>query len=516
MEALQQYQKQKYDLFLLDINLPDGNGLEFCKKIRETSETPVLFLTANDTEEDMLEGFGVGCDDYISKPFSIEVLRKKVLAVLKRTGIGKFRMKYRDLELDKEKCVVLMKGQEIHLTSTEYKLLLYLMENRGRVVTKAMLLEQLWDIDGNFVDDNTVRVNIKRLRQKLHDEKQEYIVTVFGMGYKLILIIGTATAVVSVGVFFFMEDILFRTLFISFAFVFLCGLLFLMDFLHNRYNDNLLEEITLLIEALVEQQERMVFSEAEDTLTARLQHQLLKLRNILKAQNQMLTQEKEQIKTLISDISHQIKTPVAAANTFAQLLGDTGLSDEERSEYIATLQMSLEKLTFLTNSLIKMSRLESGIIRLKPEQNSLNDIVMQAVKTVYAKARDKNITITFDCGQTFEALLDFNWTAEAVTNVLDNAVKYTPSGGVVDLKITEYPSYLRLDVSDNGIGIPEEEQAKIFGRFYRGKQSAGVDGVGIGLYLTRDIVNKQNGYIKVASDEKGTTFSLFLKKFREQ
>ena len=165
LEALQQYQKQKYDLFLLDINLPDGNGLEFCKKIRETSETPVLFLTANDTEEDMLEGFGVGCDDYISKPFSIEVLRKKVLAVLKRTGIGKFRMKYRDL------------------TSTEYKLLLYLMENRGRVVTKAMLLEQLWDIDGNFVDDNTVRVNIKRLRQKLHDEKQEYIVTVFGMGY---------------------------------------------------------------------------------------------------------------------------------------------------------------------------------------------------------------------------------------------------------------------------------------------------------------------------------------------
>lgn len=194
------------------------------------------------------------------------------------------------------------------------------------------------------------------------------------------------------------------------------------------------------------------------------------------------------------------------------LLGDTGLSDEERREYIATLQMSLEKLTFLTNSLIKMSRLESGIIRLKPEQSSLNDIVMQAVKTVYAKARDKNITITFDCGQTFEALLDFNWTAEAVTNVLDNAVKYTPSGGVVDLKITEYPSYLRLDVSDNGIGIPEEEQAKIFGRFYRGKQSAGVDGVGIGLYLTRDIVNKQNGYIKVASDEKGTIFSLFLKK----
>ncbi len=227
----------------------------------------------------------------------------------------------------------------------------------------------------------------------------------------------------------------------------------------------------------------------------------------------MLAQEKEQIKTLISDISHQIKTPIAAANTFAQLLDDKELSDKERTEYITTLQSSLEKLTFLTNSLIKMSRLESGIISLKPEQNSLNDIVLQAVKTVYAKAKSKNIIITFDCEQTFEAILDFNWTAEAITNVLDNAVKdNAPDGGVVELRITEYPSYLRLDISDSGVGIPENEQAKIFGRFYRGKQSAGIDGVGIGLYLTRDIVNKQNGYIKVASDENGTTFSLFLRK----
>lgn len=183
MEALQTYQKQKYDLFLLDINLPDGSGMELCKKIRETSEIPILFLTANDTEQDMLEGFGVGCDDYIPKPFSIEVLRKKVQAVLKRTGGGNSRIRYRDLDVDTDKCLVLLNGEEVHLTSTEYKLLCYLIENKGRIVTKAMLLEQLWDIDGNFVDENTVRVNIKRLRQKLNDDKQEYIVTVFGMGY---------------------------------------------------------------------------------------------------------------------------------------------------------------------------------------------------------------------------------------------------------------------------------------------------------------------------------------------
>ena len=334
----------------------------------------------------------------------------------------------------------------------------------------------------------------------------------FDIYRKLVLITGAVISVLSVLMVFFARSSPVTMLWGFFGVLILFALLLLLDFLHNRYNDDLLEQITLLIESLVEQQERQIFSEAEDTLTARLQHQLLKLRNILTAQNQMLAQEKEQIKTLISDISHQIKTPIAAANTFAELLSDGELSAEERTEYITTLQMSLGKLTFLTNSLIKMSRLESGIISLKPEKNSLNEIVLQAVKTVYAKAKEKGILITFECDQTFEAVLDFNWTAEAISNVIDNAVKYTPQGGFVRLQITEYPSFLRLDISDSGVGIPEEEQAKIFGRFYRGKQSVGTDGVGIGLYLTREIINKQNGYMKVSSDENGSTFSMFLRK----
>lgn len=183
VEALQKYTLKKYDLFLLDINLPDGNGMNFCQKIRQTSQLPVLFLTANDTEEDMLNGYDVGCDDYISKPFSIDVLRRKVSAILKRTITETARIQYKDLEVDMEKCLVLLKGEEVHLSVTEYKLLCYLIQHKGTVVTKAMLLENLWDKDGNFIDDNTLRVNIKRLRQKLKDDNQEYIVTVFGIGY---------------------------------------------------------------------------------------------------------------------------------------------------------------------------------------------------------------------------------------------------------------------------------------------------------------------------------------------
>lgn len=183
VEALKKYTLKKYNLFLLDINLPDGNGMNFCQKIRQTSQLPVLFLTANDTEEDMLNGYDVGCDDYISKPFSIDVLRRKVSAILKRTITETARIQYKDLEVDMEKCLVLLNGEEVHLSATEYKLLCYLIQHKGTVVTKAMLLENLWDKDGNFIDDNTLRVNIKRLRQKLKDDNQEYIVTVFGIGY---------------------------------------------------------------------------------------------------------------------------------------------------------------------------------------------------------------------------------------------------------------------------------------------------------------------------------------------
>lgn len=184
MDALNQYRKQNYDLFLLDINLPDGNGMDFCCQLRETSETPVIFLTANDTEEDMLAGFGAGCDDYIAKPFSVEVFRKKVQSVLKRSGTEENKkIRYKNLLIDTDKRLAFINNEKIHLTSTEYRLLEYLAFHKGRIITKEMLLENIWDMHGDFVDDNTVRVNIKRLRQKLHDEKQEYIITVFGMGY---------------------------------------------------------------------------------------------------------------------------------------------------------------------------------------------------------------------------------------------------------------------------------------------------------------------------------------------
>lgn len=186
-EARQILSQISIDLFLLDINLPDGSGLDFCAEIRKTSDSPVIFITANDTELDMLTGFSVGCDDYIAKPFSVSVLRQKVLAILKRStrAEDKNTLTYRALTIDFDKMCAYKNGVDCRLTATEYRLLEYMAKNKGKVLTRNMLLEQIWDIDGNFVDENTLSVHIRRLRSKLGDEskKPEYIITVFGIGY---------------------------------------------------------------------------------------------------------------------------------------------------------------------------------------------------------------------------------------------------------------------------------------------------------------------------------------------
>jgi DNA-binding response OmpR family regulator len=193
-ETLSAYKKEegkqliinnKIDLLLLDINLPDGNGLDLCKEIRRNVEFPIVFFTANDTEESMVKGFEVGCDDYISKPFSVELLKYKINAILKRNTINKNIYEYKDLKIDFDKMLVSVCDEEVNLTATEFKLLELLFKNKGKVLTKEILLQKIWDNNGNFVDENTLSVNIRRLRKKIEQDTKnpKYIETVFGIGY---------------------------------------------------------------------------------------------------------------------------------------------------------------------------------------------------------------------------------------------------------------------------------------------------------------------------------------------
>lgn len=222
-----------------------------------------------------------------------------------------------------------------------------------------------------------------------------------------------------------------------------------------------------------------------------------------------LQAEKDKIKTLIADISHQTKTPLANVLLYAQLLSEQPLPEESRA-CVTALEGQAEKLQSLIEALVKTSRLESGVLALHPQSASLAPMLEEAVAQFVPKAAEKNITLKLAAAEG-DGVFDPKWTEEAVCNLLDNAVKYTPAGGSVTVETRCYELFCRIDVSDTGPGIPEEEQAKVFQRFYRSPANHQTQGVGIGLYLARQIAEGQGGYIKVFSKPgKGTEFSLYL------
>lgn len=221
-----------------------------------------------------------------------------------------------------------------------------------------------------------------------------------------------------------------------------------------------------------------------------------------------VAEERDKIKELISDISHQTKTPIANLLLYSELLEDSELSEEQRGN-VSAIHHQTEKLRFLIDALVKLSRLENGILVLLPRAEPLEPILRGILEQYAPKAAAKSLSLSMDAVE-LDAVCDPKWTAEAVGNLVDNAIKYTRSGGVT-LSAQAYELFVRIDVADTGDGIPEAEQAKIFSRFYRSEANRDSDGVGVGLYLAREIVAQEGGYIKVSSIlGKGSVFSVFL------
>ena len=220
-------------------------------------------------------------------------------------------------------------------------------------------------------------------------------------------------------------------------------------------------------------------------------------------------EQKDQISALISDISHQTKTPVANLQLYAQLLSEQPLT-AQGNDCASAISAQAEMLQTLIEALVKTSRLETGILTLHPQPNEIAPVVERAAAQYAPKAAEKGIVLTTRQAEG-SAVFDPKWTEEAVCNLLDNALKYTPVSGAVTVEVKNYELFSAIRVSDTGPGISEGEQAKIFGRFYRAPGAYQAEGVGIGLYLTRQIAEKQGGYVKVESAPgKGSIFSLYL------
>ena len=247
----------------------------------------------------------------------------------------------------------------------------------------------------------------------------------------------------------------------------------------------------------------------DETALSSLEARMARLLHGSASANRALEQEQAAVKTLISDISHQARTPMSNVLLYAALLDETDLSEVQRARLVPLCQQA-EKLHFLLENLLRASRLATGLLQLAPTVSPVADLMEQAAGEARAAARTKKLTLTVHSTEA-AACFDPKWTPEALYNLVDNAVKYTPAGGRVDLSATLTDSFCRLDVTDTGPGIPESEQGAIFNRFVRGADARTSEGLGIGLYLARQIVAGQGGYIRVRSAPgQGSTFSLYL------
>ena len=231
-----------------------------------------------------------------------------------------------------------------------------------------------------------------------------------------------------------------------------------------------------------------------ETLLSRISHRLERLYNVMQKTRHTAEGEKEELQSLVSDISHQTKTPIANLKLINDTMLTRPLTEEKRKEFLQATGTQLDKLDFLIQGMVKTSRLETG-----------------AINGVLAPMEQKEISLSVDCPSDLTISHDSRWTSEALFNILDNAVKYTSAGGSIQVRVRDWEMYLRIDVTDTGRGIPEHSQGTIFKRFYRDEAVHDIDGVGIGLYLAREIITMQGGYITVESKVgEGSTFSVFL------
>ena len=249
----------------------------------------------------------------------------------------------------------------------------------------------------------------------------------------------------------------------------------------------------------------------EESLFYKINYRLGRLYEVMQENKNNIAKERADLQELISDISHQVKTPIANLKMINNTLLENEVPPQKQKEFLTAQASQLDKLDFLMQAMIKTSRLETGVISLEQKQQPVYDTLAAALGGILLNAEKKQIDVQVECPEHLDARHDRKWTSEALFNILDNAVKYTPAGGQIRVFVEGWEMYVKIDIADTGIGISEQHQGTIFKRFYREDAVHDVDGIGIGLYLAREIVTLQGGYIRVASEVgKGSTFSVFL------
>lgn len=291
--------------------------------------------------------------------------------------------------------------------------------------------------------------------------------------------------------------------------VFLCIALF-VAFLHRKliqFSDSLCQTIDDMMDGIA----ATTKIHEEENLFYKIDQRLDRLYNVMRESQEIVTKERADLQELISDISHQVKTPIANLQMVNATLLEQPMPEEKRQEFLRASSDQLEKLEFLMTAMVKTSRLEIGVISLAKNMQPIYDTLAAALGGILLNAEKKNIRVSVDCPEDIAASHDRKWTSEALFNILDNAVKYTSAGGTINVSVEAWEMYAKIDIADSGKGIAENRHGLIFKRFYREEEVHDIEGIGLGLYLAREIITLQGGYIKVASAVGcGSTFSVFL------
>lgn len=269
-------------------------------------------------------------------------------------------------------------------------------------------------------------------------------------------------------------------------------------------------DIDRLLDCVLDQEE-IVCSEVKEGEFSALVSKIGRIQQMLGRKVERAREEKEQVKSLVSNMSHQLKTPLANLSIYTDILDDPKLGDKKRQEMNGKMKRQIEKLDWIIGSLMKMVKLEQDVIVFEAQDLPIRQTILEAIDAVYEKVEKRKLRIISESYEDMRLYHNRKWTVEGFVNILENAVKYTKSGGTIQIRVYSYEMYTEIQFIDDGCGIHEDEIPHIFKRFYRGREAGNVEGSGIGLYLSSLIFEKEKGYMTVKSEYgEGSCFSVFL------
>ena len=266
----------------------------------------------------------------------------------------------------------------------------------------------------------------------------------------------------------------------------------------------------VMMDKMMNQEAVTTYDDIDDTYISQIYHQLNRLYDVLQMQQSSIEKEKSKVQSFVSDISHQLKTPLTNLHLLQEALKQPGISPEEYRDYLEKQGKQLDKIDFLIRALLKISQLENGLIQIQPRKASISQTILLALEGILVPAEKKEIEVYYDNTTDYIVLHDPKWTSEALFNVMENAIKYTPQNGKLTILLNRTEKYIKISIKDTGIGIPPADLSNIFIRFWRGNTNIS-EGNGIGLYLCKQIITLQHGYILVNSNvNSGSEFEIFL------